>query len=242
MRNFAALVTFCAALALPSAAQAAGLVVNGDFEAGNGGFDSDYSYVDPLGTNTTEGQYTVRTNPWPWNGAFFSMGDHTSGSGQMMVINGSPNVGDLVWQSGSIDIATGTNYFFEAFVANVCCSGGGINPPFLTFSVSLDDGAETALVQLGVPGDPVGNWIGLSSQFNSGSATKARLSLFNANTIREGNDFAIDDINLDTRSIVVVDGGVPEPATWAMMLMGFGAIGAALRKRKTNAGRRLRVA
>ncbi|MBS0479965.1 MAG: PEP-CTERM sorting domain-containing protein [Proteobacteria bacterium] len=27
-------------------------------------------------------------------------------------------------------------------------------------------------------------------------------------------------------------GGVPEPATWAMMVVGFGAVGSALRRRK----------
>jgi len=37
-------------------------------------------------------------------------------------------------------------------------------------------------------------------------------------------------------------GGVPEPATWAMMLFGFGAIGAMFRKRSSNSQRRLRVA
>jgi len=31
---------------------------------------------------------------------------------------------------------------------------------------------------------------------------------------------------------VIVTGGVPEPATWAMMLMGFGGLGAVLRRRK----------
>jgi hypothetical protein len=37
--------------------------------------------------------------------------------------------------------------------------------------------------------------------------------------------------------------GVPEPATWAMLLIGFGAIGGTLRARKANnAGQRLRVA
>jgi hypothetical protein len=30
---------------------------------------------------------------------------------------------------------------------------------------------------------------------------------------------------------------VPEPATWAMMLIGFGAIGGALRRRQKVAGR-----
>ena len=37
-------------------------------------------------------------------------------------------------------------------------------------------------------------------------------------------------------------GAVPEPATWGLLLIGFGAIGASLRKRKTNTGLRLRVA
>ena len=33
-------------------------------------------------------------------------------------------------------------------------------------------------------------------------------------------------------SITQVAAGVPEPGTWAMMLLGFGAIGVALRRRK----------
>ena len=37
-------------------------------------------------------------------------------------------------------------------------------------------------------------------------------------------------------------GAVPEPATWAMLLFGFGAVGATLRTRKTSRGPRLRVA
>lgn len=35
-----------------------------------------------------------------------------------------------------------------------------------------------------------------------------------------------------TFSITAVTAGVPEPATWAMMLIGFGAIGVALRRRR----------
>ena len=35
---------------------------------------------------------------------------------------------------------------------------------------------------------------------------------------------------------------VPEPATWAMLLFGFGAVGATLRSRKSSTGRRLRIA
>ncbi|WP_422344363.1 PEPxxWA-CTERM sorting domain-containing protein [Parasphingorhabdus sp.] len=38
-------------------------------------------------------------------------------------------------------------------------------------------------------------------------------------------------VNLDN---IDVSAAVPEPATWAFMILGFGAIGGALRRRKTN--------
>ena len=41
---------------------------------------------------------------------------------------------------------------------------------------------------------------------------------------------ALDDIGLTPNEV----GAVPEPATWAMMLLGFGAIGAVMRRRRTN--------
>jgi hypothetical protein len=42
-------------------------------------------------------------------------------------------------------------------------------------------------------------------------------------TAAGGNDFALDDITLSV---------APEPATWAMMIVGFGFAGAALRRRR----------
>lgn len=43
--------------------------------------------------------------------------------------------------------------------------------------------------------------------------------------------FRIDDF-AGTADAVVVEGGVPEPATWALMIGGFGFAGATLRRRK----------
>ncbi len=42
-------------------------------------------------------------------------------------------------------------------------------------------------------------------------------------------DFAVTGANIGE----IGTGGVPEPATWALMLVGFGALGAALRGRKS---------
>ncbi|OYX79082.1 MAG: hypothetical protein B7Y82_02720 [Sphingomonadales bacterium 32-65-25] len=228
MRILTSLAVAAAALgALPAAA--ANLVTNGDFEAGNTGFTSAYAYTP--GGNSTEGQYTVRSNPFPWNSAFLSRGDHTSGTGLMYVGNGAPNLGDIVWQSSTIAISANTNYFFEAFAMNVCCSFvlPGNSDPNFTFRISLNGGAATDLATLTIPANQAGTWFGLSTNFNSGAATSVQLSLINANTVRAGNDFAVDDISLSTRSIV---NGVPEPASWAMLTLGFSAVGGLMRRRR----------
>jgi PEP-CTERM motif len=46
-----------------------------------------------------------------------------------------------------------------------------------------------------------------------------------------------DGFTVDVTNAVVGTGGVPEPATWAMMLVGFGGLGAAMRSRRKLAGR-----
>ncbi len=44
-------------------------------------------------------------------------------------------------------------------------------------------------------------------------------------------DMRIDSVSL-THDTVVAPGAVPEPATWAMMILGFAAVGATLRRRR----------
>jgi hypothetical protein len=203
------------------------LVTNGNFEGGNTGFTSAYAFAP--GGNSTEGQYTVRLNPFPWNGLFISAADHTSGSGLMYVGNGSPTNGSVVWASGPIAVAQNTNYFFEAFVMNVCCSSPfpGNSPSILEFSVAglTTESLGTATTNLAL----AGTWEGLSKSWNSGLNTSVSLSLINRNTAAAGNDFAIDDVFLGTTSTVTP---VPEPETYALMLAGLGAMGVIARRRR----------
>ena len=217
-------VLMLSAAAFSTQASAANLILNGDFELGNTGFSSDYTFIP--GGNSGPAQYTVGTNPKAFNGAFVSAGDHTTGFGNMMIVNGSQNLNDVVWQSNAITIAGMTDYFFEAFVMNLFPA----SPPNLTFTISLDGGMEQVLNTLSVPVE-TGVWNGLSTSFNSGGATSATLRLRNSQVAFGGNDFAIDDISLDTQSIVN-PGAVPEPATWAFMIAGFGAIGGAMRRQR----------
>jgi len=218
------------------ASAATNLVPNGNFEADNTLFTSDYGYS-PAG-NSTEGQYTVRSNPFPWNGEFVSIGDHTSGAGLMMVANGSPNSGDVVWRSQSIAVGAGTNYFFEAFVNNVCCQHlnfGEGSQSILDFSLSFNGNAPISLGTIITNLALAGTWEGLSTQFLSPGAGNVVLSLINRNTNPGGNDFAVDDIFFGTQSTVNPLNPVPEPETYAMLLAGLGLLGFAARRRKQQA-------
>jgi hypothetical protein len=144
----------------------------------------------------------------------------------MMVANGSPVSGAVVWRSQPIAVDAATNYFFEAFVNNVCCQNFSYGPgseSILEFSLSLDGGSPTSLGTITTDLDLAGTWEGLSTQFLSGSAGQVVLTLINRNTNPLGNDFAIDDVFFGTESIV---NPMSEPLTLA--LVGIGLAGLAL--------------
>jgi hypothetical protein len=208
------------------------LVSNGDFEDGNVQFTSDYAFSP--GGNSTEGQYTIRSNPFPWNGSFVSTGDHTSGNGLMMVVNGSPVSGEVVWKSQSIAVAATTNYFFEAFVNNVCCQGFSFGPgseSILEFLLSQDGGAPVSLATITTNLALAGTWEGLSTQYLASSAGIVELSLINRNTNRGGNDFAIDDVYFGIESTV---NPVPLPATLWLFGTGLLTLLVSLKKRQLS--------
>ena len=226
-------LAICLSFAGGVASAATNLVPNGDFEGGNILFTSGYAFTPA--SNSTEGEYTVRSNPFPWNGAFVSIGDHTSGAGLMMVANGSPISGDVVWRSQSIAVGAATNYFFEAFVNNVCCAGFSYGPgseSILEFSLKFNADAPISLGTITTNLALAGTWEGLSTQYLSSGAGNVVLSLINRNTNRGGNDFAIDDVFFGTQSIVNT---IPEPETYAMLLAGLGLLGFVACRRKQQA-------
>ena len=209
-------------------------VYNGDFEAGNFQFTSDYTFRP--GGNFTEGEYTVSYNPVLWNVNFVSIGDHTSGSDRMMVANGSPVSGAVVWKSQSISVVAATNYFFEAFVNNVCCQGFTFGPgseSILEFSLRQDGGAAISLGTITTNLALAGTWEGLSTQYLSSTPGFVELSLINRNTNRGGNDFAVDDVFFGTESTVIP---VPEPQTIILVGIGLAAFLVA-RGRQRGAGK-----
>ena len=70
----------------------------------------------------------------------------------------------------------------------------------------------------------------LSFDFTNFSTTATALGVSTELVFNFQNDrsfFALDNV-----SVTAVNGAVPEPATWAMMLIGFGAMGVSLRRRR----------
>jgi hypothetical protein len=202
------------AFAAPSV-QAAELVTNGNFEAGATGFYSDYAYM--AGNFWGEGTYGVDDNPHDGHALFSSYGDHTTGQGLMMVVNGKSTENAVVWGQAPFAVKQGSDYIFSFWMA----SAHPDSPAQIAARIN-----DTWLSPVAQATSTTGQWTQFSYVWNSGSATTADISLINRNLAWQGNDFTLDDISFQGPA------GVPEPATWAMMIMGFGLMGSALRRRR----------
>ena len=168
------------------------LIVNGDFESGNTGFTSAYTY---MVSGLPAGVYFVGTNPNVWNpGAPTGCGDHTSGSGNMMLINGATVAGVNVWSSQTMAVVPNTNYAFSIWIQSV----SPLAPAILQFSIN-----GTVLGNTVYASATTCSWQQFYTTWNSGNNTSAAVSLVNNNTALSGNDFALDDISFAPISMQV---------------------------------------
>jgi len=167
---------------LTSLSSGTNLIPNGNFSAGNTGFTSQYIYA---ANNTTEGEYFVGTNPQAWNPLAPTCPDHTSGNGNMMLVNGSPIPNAEVWKT-SVTVIPNANYTFSTWI----CPVSNPNPAQLAFSINGNSIGSLITATL-----PTCNWIQFYTTWNSGNATTATISIINKNIIAFGNDFALDDIS-----------------------------------------------
>lgn len=108
-------------------------VINGDFSYGNLFFSSNYIYGTggAYGLLSNEGQYAISTNASLTHINFSACTDHTTGTGNFMILNGSATTNQAVW-SQNITILPSTDYIFSAWFTSVVAS----NPAILNFSIN----------------------------------------------------------------------------------------------------------
>jgi hypothetical protein len=186
----------------------AAYLVNGDFEAGRVGFDSEYVYI-ASGTFTGQGpgEYAVRANARSFNPLLASFGDHTTGTGLMLIVDGDWPA-KVVW-SESVDVTPNTLYSLSAWAASTYDT----HPAVLSFGANGDAlGGEFTLPS------STGAWVEFATTWFSGSSSRANFSLtdINPDAYVSGNDFALDDITLVP--------AVPEPSSILLLATGLLAI------------------
>lgn len=209
-----------AGIGMTTQAQAANLLVNGGFELTNNGFSQ---------TVTPEGWTSI-----------------------------GPSNGVIAYSDFNTPPYQGSHYYDEGGFGNSADGpGDGIGQTVntvagqkytLTFGLSMENvsGTETADVMIGnqlnqytlVPNGLHNAFEELDapfltktiSYFATGSTTTIAFTT-DANSLSFGNDDPmIDGVTFSSAS------AVPEPATWTMLLIGFGAVGRMLRSRRRTPG------
>ena len=226
----------------------ANLIVNGDFESGNTGFSSDYSYKTP--PNTAGAQYYIGTNATQFNSGFTPLSGY-GGSGNFYIGNGSDNTAQSPWfqtvLNPSVTLTTDVNnptyYRFEAQIANIFPFNGGSPAPDLAFEISVNGGAYNKFTA--TPFLSPGSWnLVYADTYLTTAPTSLAFRLRNQSPELSGNDFAIDSVYFDLTSNApsfptygilsagdianpsyVGPTGVPEPGQVAASLLLLGGIG-----------------
>lgn len=164
-------------------ASANNLVVNGDFEQGNTGFTSQYTYCNTANCLQPEATYAVGPDASFFHTAFVGF-DHTTGSGNFMIVNGSSQPNTNVWCQ-TITVNPNTTYEFSTWVQTCVAS----SPAILQFEINGN------LIGSSFTAPSVTNqWVQFYATWNSGANTTATICIINQNTATGGNDFGLDDI------------------------------------------------
>ncbi len=166
------------------------LVFNGDFSLGNTGFTTEYNQIADPNPFGVQSSYDIVTNPNAWFTAFASFGDHTSGTGNLMVFDGSTDPTGTIkaWCSETpIAVLPNKSYTFSYYVA----SAAPQNPAKLEVLIN-----GVSLAPPVTAPSTTGVWTLVSHVWNSGTSTTADICIYDREFADFGNDFALDDISL----------------------------------------------
>ena len=231
MKKFA-LIAVAAALAAPASA-AVELVTNGSFELNsvNNG-DKKYftqsavtgwsgganlTFIASPGTADAPNKYLAVYGPFPAT---------SPDGGDFVLADGDPNYAGAFWQTIS-GLTVGKQYTLNFWQA-AGQQQGFTGPTTERWEVTF--GNDVVLSSLfSLPQGGVGPWQQQTMTFTATAASQVLKFL------AKGTPGGAPPISfLDGVSLQEVVPGVPEPATWAMLIAGFGLVGFAARRRNTR--------
>jgi len=176
------------------------LVVNGNFSAGNTGFThSTYGYrADVAGNGELgpEGLYGVGTDPQAYHSNFWGR-DHTTGTGNFMIVNGYPGAPQPVIWATNVPVVPGVSYYFSAWALSLNNVG---NYAVLQFRVNGSLVGTTApLPARPNNNNPPFNWIQFYGTWTAPAGVfSVPIEIVDSQTAANGNDFGLDDISFAT--------------------------------------------
>lgn len=193
---------------LNSNLSAQNLLNNGDFESGGSGvgfFVHDYSLINPVTGTSSPGQYARTTNPSLMNTAYISGGDHTTGTGNMLVYDGATAGNKFFWTTsdtgGAIGgFTVGTSYVFSYWIKSVSneVTNDATRSNIGVFFVGVNNISPPNLNKLAPL--PEEGWQKVSYSFvATAPAILVRLRTQNGGAL--GNDFAVDDFVIEEGSL-----------------------------------------
>ncbi len=187
------------------------LVINGDFSAGNTGFThSIYIYEPDITGNSElnpEGHYGVGPDAHTYHSNFWGK-DHTTGSGNFMIVNGYPNSPQPVVWATNVAVIPGVNYYFSAWALSLNSVG---NYATLQFRVNGSLVGTTApLPARPQNNNPPFNWIQFYGTWTAPAGVySVPIEIVDSQTAASGNDFGLDDISFATLAPIPVTISMP---------------------------------
>ncbi|HRF26708.1 MAG TPA: hypothetical protein PKW54_05170, partial [Ferruginibacter sp.] len=179
------------------------LIYNGNFELGDLGFATEYSFI---ANNATGAQraYSVTNNPNTFEPGFSNLCvDHSTGTGKMMVVDGSTNPNTVVWKQ-KVPVQPNTNYTFRYWLQTVAMPSSVASIETLINGQPITGSSLTSTLSAGA----LCNWAQFTANWNAGTSIEAEIILINRNTAASGNDFALDDISFTSSQTCIVSKSV----------------------------------
>ncbi|HQW69517.1 MAG TPA: hypothetical protein PLH25_07605, partial [Flavobacterium sp.] len=215
------------------------LLTNSGFETGGSGIGfitngTGYSQLaTPYVGATVPGDFAVTNFPKTINTTDFNFtGDHTTGAGRMLIIDGNTTAGNPpFWRAGNTGagatgLTIGTVYHFSYWIKSVSDLVVD-NATQANIDVQVIGGSGLTQVYGNIRADlPELGWKQVIYTFVA-TATTVQIELSNTNTNAVGNDFAIDDLLLTDDLVLayeVVNADCVTPNDGSITLSGFGGV------------------